>query len=141
MTRGAFYKHFSSKSELYSEAIIYAATQGAGRNLTEAESLQKIVDLYLSRDHLESRKDVCPLAFLVSDITQRDPVQQETYANVLQNLIGLLQRESKQDEAQAILSSVLMIGGVALARAVGSGALSEKILQVAKAEAERQLRL
>lgn len=139
MTRGAFYKHFSSKSELYSEAIIYASTCRAGRQLTEAASLQEIIDLYLSRDHLDNEGDVCPLAFLVSDITQREPLQQETYAKVLKGFIKLMARESGQSHEQAILSSVLMIGGVALARAAGDGELSDQILNAAKAEAQHQL--
>ncbi len=139
MTRGAFYKHFASKSELYSEAIIYGATHRAGRNLTEASSLNQIIDLYLSRDHLDSEGDVCPLAFLVSDITQREPLQQETYAKVLRGFIKLLAKESGQSREQAILSSVLMIGGVALARAAGDGDLADEILSAAKTEAQHQL--
>lgn len=115
MTRGAFYKHFSSKSELYSEAIIYASTRRAGLQLTEAASLQEIIDLYLSRDHLDNEGDVCPLAFLVSDITQRDPLQQETYAKVLKGFIKLM------------------------ARAAGDRELSDQILNAARAETQHQL--
>ncbi|WP_051205771.1 TetR/AcrR family transcriptional regulator [Oceanospirillum maris] len=140
LTRGAFYKYFSSKSELYSEAIIYGATQAAGKRLTDAIGVQQVIDLYLSSEHLNSSRDVCPLAFLVSDITQREPMQQETYNKVLRGFIRLLTKESGQPEEQAILSSVLMIGGVALARAAGDSALSEQILSAAKQEAQRQLK-
>lgn len=139
MTRGAFYKHFSSKSELYSQAVIYGATKGAGRNLRDAADLQTVINLYLSEDHIRAENDVCPLAFLVSDITQREPQQQETYGKVLQGFIRHLTKESGQSEEQAILSTVLMIGGVALARAAGSGELSSRILNAAREEASRQL--
>ncbi|WP_417599156.1 TetR/AcrR family transcriptional regulator [Oceanospirillum sp.] len=139
MTRGAFYKHFSSKSELYSEAIIYGATQGAGRNLSTATDIAQVIDRYLSLHHLQSEDDVCPLAFLVSDITQREPLQQKTYAKVLQEFTRFLEQKSGKSREQAILSTVLMIGGVALARAASDDAFSGEIIQTAKAEVQQQL--
>lgn len=136
---GAFYKHFASKAELYSEALIHGAHERANRHLQESIDLKQVVERYLCGEHVFSQDDVCPLAFLVSDITQCEPLQQQTYRKVLQGFIRLLQQESAGGEAQAILSSVLMIGGVALARAAGEGGLSEQILQLSQAEALRQL--
>ncbi|OOV85957.1 TetR/AcrR family transcriptional regulator [Oceanospirillum linum] len=139
MTRGAFYKHFSSKSELYSEAIIYGATQGAGRNLSTATDIAQVIERYLSLHHLQPEKDACPLAFLVSDITQREPLQQKTYAKVLQGFTRFLEQKSGKSREQAVLATVLMIGGVALARAAGDETLAGEIIQTARVEAQQQL--
>lgn len=139
LTRGAFYKHFASKSELYSEAIVYGARKVAAERKSRATDMKAVLEAYLSRDHVETVDDACPLAFLVSDIAQQGNIDQKAYQQVLEGLVKALAKESGQSEDTALLSSILMIGGVALARAVNDESLSDRILSVARDETRKQL--
>lgn len=75
LTRGAFYAYFQSKSELYVEAIVsgaMAARRCVVEHLPEKHSIEHVAERYLSAEHREGLMDSCPLAFLTTDIQQRD---------------------------------------------------------------------
>ena len=139
LTRGAFYKHFNSKKELYSEAVVYGARRMTRDRLDREPDLDRILDLYLSKEHVNSVADACPLAFLVSDIALRDEESRQGYQQVLKGFIKRLAQSTGKDMETATIASILMVGGVALARAVDSPELIEQILNTAKAESKRQL--
>jgi len=76
LTRGAFYAHFNSKSDLYSEALKYSATNSElakkkPKNTSSKEWLSQLLDGYLSVKHVRG-EEPCPLAFLATDIVSRD---------------------------------------------------------------------
>ena len=139
LTRGAFYKHFDSKKELYSEAIVYGAKRIKRQRLDQEDDLSRILDLYLSKDHVNSVQDACPLAFLVSDIALRDEESRQSYQQILKGFIKRLAEDTGKGMETATIASILMVGGVALARAVDSPELVEQILNTAKEESKRQL--
>lgn len=130
LTRGAFYAHFASKSELYAEAIVTAARQGVERlgQGTGPETRER----YLSREHLESEAGLCPLASLVSDVAQQDPLVRESYTRLFR---GFIERAGggEEDARQAALQrAVMMIGGLAIARTLSDEALAEELLQACR---------
>lgn len=130
MTRGAFYAHFKSKRELYSVAISSAAKRMEARH---PASTDELIRRYLSVQHLESNAGSCPLAFLVSDIGQRDTQVRDTYTRIFNALAGKVGGEpgSEPDDA-ALRTLVLMVGGVAVARAINDADLAERVLEACR---------
>lgn len=136
LTRGAFYAHFNSKSELYAEAIIAAAIQ-TGDQLNpdnpKAPSLDQLVQFYLSMEHRQGERFRCPLAFLATDITQRDDQVRDAYTSVfkgfLKHLTAHLQRRNGDiDRARIMQVAVMMIGGLAVSRALNDDELAMNLL-------------
>ncbi|EAR59697.1 TetR/AcrR family transcriptional regulator [Neptuniibacter caesariensis] len=137
LTRGAFYNHFSSKSELYAEAILGAARQAKSRTMEHPENtLSAIIEYYLSDTHRRGEDICCPLAFLTTDIHQRDDNVRSTYTRVLQGFIEIIREAmpegQKISETEAMHKAVMMIGGLAIARAVNDDGYSEKLLQACR---------
>lgn len=138
MTRGAFYAHFRSKQELYSEAILSAAWRMGAQHPTDVETL---IRHYLSPGHLGQESGSCPLAFLVSDIGQRDQPIRDSYTQVFSALAAKFSGapDAKPDEA-ALRAVVLMVGGVAIARALSDPVLASEVLAACREGAIEQSR-
>lgn len=146
LTRGAFYAHFGNKSELYAEAIVFAAKQAKNQRLNQASSQQaennmaQLLQAYLSIEHAQMEDSPCPLAFLVSDIGIKQPQAQASYAKVLQGLIEQLSEHSGQSLQQSMQAAIAMIGGVALARATADSDLSQQLLDAALISAKQAIK-
>lgn len=137
MTRGAFYTHFSSKSELYGEAILAAAKppgDAEQKRFTDSDRpLEDLVNAYLSHGHLSGDGRSCPLAFLVSDIAQRDDRVRDVWTQVFRRLIDIVQKQQNNlSDESALQQAVMMVGGVAIARAVNDDALSRSLLDTCR---------
>ena len=127
MTRGAFYAHFPNKAALYAESIVNAAAnnprvQALSRAEPGVEQLCRLAATYLSHDHVDGRSESCPLGFMVTDIVNREPEGQHAYTLVFQRfaelIAGQLQGSGEAKWQRAYAISAMMIGGVALGRAV-----------------------
>ena len=135
LTRGAFYAHFSSKAALYAEAIPHAARTAQAalvQRATEAGDRRAMVDNYLSLSHRQGDPVACPLAFLTTDVSSREPEVRAAYTQVFKGFINQFSKSEKQRQA-AIRNTVLMIGGLALARAIDDEALAEELLHACRA--------
>ncbi|OPX54245.1 transcriptional regulator, TetR family [Oceanospirillum multiglobuliferum] len=141
LTRGAFYKHFASKADLYSEAVVFGAKRMSRGHLSKVINTEELIDIYLSKAHVSSIEDACPLAFLVSDIAQQETASRDGYNKVLKGFVNGLSNMTQCNDDKALISCILMIGGVALARAVGESDFADKILITAKEEIKSQLKL
>jgi TetR/AcrR family transcriptional repressor of nem operon len=133
LTRGAFYSHFADKGALYAEAIVYAARHRFTHYLKGAVSggeLPHLLATYLSQAHVTEENIACPLAFLANDVSQRDLSVRNTYTRIYKALVKQLPTlSSKNPERNTCLAvSALMIGGVAIARALNNPALVEELL-------------
>lgn len=142
MTRGAFYAHFNSKIDLYEEAIITAgkaAAQHFSEDETEANS---IINHYLSEEHLTATNIRCPLPCLVSDVAHDDERVKHIYTRLYKGFTKHLGSTNggPEDEDNALLQSVLMIGGMALARSLTDKTLAKKILLLSS-KAAQQIKL
>ncbi|MGR7920890.1 TetR/AcrR family transcriptional regulator [Zobellella denitrificans] len=127
MTRGAFYSHFDSKRELYAEAILSAARRMARHHPPKVDDL---IRRYLSPEHLAQESGSCPLAFLVSDIGQRDQQVRESYTRIFTALASRVSAlPDAAPDAAALRAVVMMIGGVAVARALSDPALATQVLE------------
>jgi len=133
LTRGAFYSHFSSKSDLYAQAISKAAKIAYKRKPVDCpRNMQDFSEYYLSTQHRDDEyKQACPLAFLVSDISQQDSQVKATYTKTFQAFITQAQSLTGNRE-KALQSAVLMIGGLALSRALDDKGFSDELLAACK---------
>ncbi len=149
MTRGAFYAHFSSKGDLYAEAVLTATVKNNDVPATEpaaADSLQLagLIAGYLSQAHVKNDRGGCPLAFLATDIATRDDRVRAAYTRVYKGFSNkirgqLLLPGEGPDDDPALAFLALLIGGVAVARAINDEALSERVLAACRQRAMAML--
>ena len=134
LTRGAFYSHFKSKSDLYAQAIRKAATVAFQRKPVNCpQNMKSFAQYYLSAEHRDDQyEQACPLAFLVSDINQQDSQVKATYTKTLQAFIAQADSLCLSRE-KALQSVVLMVGGLALSRALDDKNLSNELLAACQA--------
>lgn len=133
LTRGAFYSHFNSKSDLYAQAISKGAKVAAKRKPKNfPQDMKNFAKYYLSTEHRDNNDEqACPLAFLVSDINQQDNQVKKTYTNTLKAFIEQAQTLTI-DREKTLQSIVLMIGGLAVARALNDEDFSDELLAACK---------
>ncbi|MDH3325610.1 MAG: TetR/AcrR family transcriptional regulator [Gammaproteobacteria bacterium] len=138
MTRGAFYAHFKNKSALYREAILYAAENTAivrhkPDELNDREWIKKLIEGYLHKQNI-SNDCRCPLASLVTDVTVREPDVRNAYTSTFKGLNKRIakytQNYSSASNDAILATTAMMIGGLAIARAVDDQKLSERLLKV-----------
>ena len=128
LTRGAFYAHFKSKSDVYSQSVLHGAHKAK-------EHLCKLgvnTPIGLAEDYLkigtkETEQEYCTLAFLVTDMAHRERQVKSTYTRVLKGYQDLL-CELGMSEKTAIQASILLIGGLAISRAITDKELKSKML-------------
>jgi len=147
MTRGGFYAHFKNKSELYRESILYAAslsmaTRPKPGDFDEKGWVLKLLHEYLSKENL-SGACACPLASLASDVTVRDPEVRKAYTNTFKGLNSVIESYAKAFSTSSsdtlLATTAMMIGGLAVARALEDEALAERLLDSCRVEAQSLL--
>lgn len=150
LTRGAFYAHFNSKQELYAEAIAGAAVfsplvRPRPDGVDARDWLARLLGGYLHRDHVLDRELPCPLAFLATDVAVRDPGARKAYTGVYLGLNKLIRRYTRlyesADRDTVLAVTAMMIGGVAVARALDDGSSRNRLLKSCRAMANRLLGL
>ena len=149
MTRGAFYAHFSSKSELYREALIHAAEKTRLRynkpdKTTEQSWLKVLLRGYLHNDHVQQKGTAsCPLAFLATDVAVRDQPVRSAYTDAfrtMNNLVaGYTNSQSASDRNTILAATAMLIGAVAVARALDDQQLTDDLLKSCKHEVNKML--
>lgn len=137
MTRGAFYAHFNSKSELYQHAILASAMNSKlvkkkPDNIDDQTWVKILVKGYLSIEHVRQKSGACPLAFLVTDVAVREPEVRHTYTQVFEGMNKLISRAisrfSDSSEKEVFAAMAMMIGGVAIGRSLDNKATLNKLL-------------
>jgi AcrR family transcriptional regulator len=132
LTRGAFYAHFDSKRQVYVEAIFEAAVHGpvaALNEKTDETALRAMIRAYLNMAHVKQDGPICLLAFLVTDVASQEEEIREGYTQVFRNMVGRVNSlQMTHDWESTVAITALMIGGVAIARALNDERLSERVL-------------
>jgi len=139
LTHGGFYAHFPSKDALVGEAIgtMFADARARTERIDAAGDpkavLRAYVDFYLSPAHRDSRDRGCPLPTLSGDFARSEPATRDRFgagvvgiASRLAVPLATLGCTDAEAESHALLAQ--LVGGVALARAVGDPALSDALL-------------
>lgn len=130
MTHGAFYNHFSSKSELYSEAIRHSGAQRRQMLQQIKPDLCQMMSGYLSTEHRDGKSIQCPLAYLVTDVFQRDEQVRDAWSDTFKGFVQQLQFiQGEQSENKTLQQAATLIGAMAVSRALNDTALSDQLLQ------------
>ncbi|HEY0817591.1 MAG TPA: TetR/AcrR family transcriptional regulator [Rhizobacter sp.] len=139
LTHGGFYAHFKSRDALLAEAVSRAGQANAGRLERKVEALARegvsplrvLVESYLSDEHLEALETGCVVSALLSEMPRQAPEVREASAR---RVLGLIERvrvalPPGADPASAALITASMVGGLQIARAIGTGAEAKAMLK------------
>lgn len=138
LTRGAFYAHFASKADVYAESMRYSALNSPFSKFEDFSDdntwFEKTIAHYLSREHIDHDSSPCPLAFLVTDINRVDEPVRDTYTQLYLNMVKLIQQRRKGlvDHDAILAATAMMIGGVAIAKAMNDKNSSNKLLRACR---------
>nr|WP_319565331.1 TetR/AcrR family transcriptional regulator [uncultured Rhodoferax sp.] len=138
LTHGAFYAHFASREAMLAEA---ADRAGAESNALAAsviaavppeQSLQALMQLYLSKEHLESIETGCPVSALGSEMPRQSPEVRRAATLRIKEMIDLVARQfpdwgQPSAHERALVTVATMVGTLMLARAVDDAALSDAL--------------
>ena len=136
LTNGAFYAHFSSKSELVEKCIERATAEQWQQFEKEIAGgrLLDIIRAYLSEQHRDHIDSGCPSAALLPEISRQESSTRHVYTESLKRLVKAVEKQlpdmPKGPKARqiAIGTTGLLIGTLQMARAVDDPSLSEAIL-------------
>lgn len=150
LTRGAFYTHFKNKKAVYSKAIIAGAKKSRimhqkPMKMTHEEWTKELLFGYLSEEHINQEISPCPLAFLVTDIANNEAEVKSIYTRMYKLLNRTIQEQlkgsTKCSEQDILATTAMMIGGVAIGRALNDSATTKKLLDSCRQTAEVLLKL
>ena len=136
LTNGAFYAHFSSKSEMV-EKCLERATEDQWKQFEgeiAAGRLLDIIGAYLSEQHRDQPGSGCPSAALLPEISRQEPATRHVYTESVKRLLNAVEKQlpdiPKGPKAReiAIATLGLLIGTLQIARAVDDPSLSRDIL-------------
>ena len=146
LSHGGFYAHFESKSDL-AAAGLAAAFADTRRELvagltdaSDEEWLRQVVARYLGRAHRDSGDGGCPLPRLAGEIAGAGAgVREAADAGLAEYARAIASHRPGGDAvglADAYALMALMVGGIALARAVPEPGLSDEILRACRRSAQ-----
>jgi AcrR family transcriptional regulator len=136
LTNGAFYAHFSSKSEMVEKSLERVTDEQWQQFEKEIASgrLLNIVRAYLSEEHRDHPDCGCPSAALLPEISRQEPETRHVYTESMKRLLNAVEKQlpdmPKGPKAREIAIGTvgLLIGTLQLARAVDDPSFSEDIL-------------
>jgi AcrR family transcriptional regulator len=136
LTHGGFYAHFDSREAMLAEAADRAGAESVAtlERISAAappeKSLQALMRAYLSKDHLESVENGCPMAALGSEMPRQTAEVRRAATRRIKEAIDLVARllpdwgkPAAHEQSLATLST--MVGAMVLARAVDDPKLSD----------------
>ncbi len=143
LTKGGFYRHFSSKDDLFVDAVARALDEtGRGiaevaKSAPEGQALRVIIERYLSVAHANSLGTGCPISALGPELARkplavrkRIEALQEAYRERLLPFIPGQTREEKLAKCRLLFPS--MAGVLMMARLASAPQIREQILMEAR---------
>ncbi|AZE92435.1 Transcriptional regulator, AcrR family [Pseudomonas orientalis] len=139
-THGGFYKHFGSKADLMAEASANSFAQSLAG--AEKLSVKDFIDMYVSREHRDSRATGCTMAALCGDAARQSGELKSAFAQGIEHMLQTLGEKCPTDsdeapeEARAKMIDLLAraVGAIMLSRACpDDSALADEILEVCRA--------
>lgn len=143
LTSGAFYAYFKSKADAFRETVATGMqeVEHAVRRLRAENGpawLESFVDFYLGEKRTCELTESCALQSLTAEVARAEPETRAAYEAELRALIastadGIDEETTNERRQRAIVVLALLSGGVSLARAVNSPALSQEIASAVRA--------
>jgi TetR/AcrR family transcriptional repressor of nem operon len=138
LTHGAFYAHFASREAMLAEAADRAGAESnafAARviaGVPPEQSLQALVQVYLSKEHLASIETGCPISALGSEMPRQSPEVRRAATLRIKEMVDLVARQfpdwgQPSAHERALVTVATMVGTLMLARAVDDAALSDAL--------------
>ena len=100
LTRGGFYNHFESKEQLYGESVSsflmgrgarWRADAGVDPSRPSPVMARRMIDGYLSVEHLDDLDGQCPMIALPSDVARAKPEVQSAYEGLLRAMVSIFE--------------------------------------------------
>jgi len=143
LTHGGFYRHFRSKDELLSEALMKAfdemrrRIQRAVEQVPPERKLRTLIETYLSDAHCADAAGGCPIAALGSEIARYPraarAIMDRAIHEIASTAARLMPGNSEEERCQnALVLFSGMAGTLAVARAVEDEQLRQRILKAAR---------
>jgi AcrR family transcriptional regulator len=139
LTHGGFYAHFKSRDALLAEAVTRAGQGNAGRLDRKIQALARegasplrvLIESYLSDEHLAATESGCVVSALISEMPRQAPEVREASARRVYSLIERVRVALPEgaDPGLAPLITASMVGGLQLARAVGTEREAQAMLK------------
>jgi AcrR family transcriptional regulator len=148
LTRGGFYRHFESKSDLFAETLGCFFTdpkwgnswKGVSIDLDAADAGPQIIRAYLSRDHLINIDNSCPMVALPSDVARAGESAKRALETVFSAMVDILRQNIRHDDdprRAALAIATLCVGGMVIARTMHEKGLTDELREAALAAALR----
>ena len=140
LTHGGFYRHFTSKSDLYAEVLDCFFTnpewscgwKGMEEFDDAAELAPQIVRAYLSNAHFEDVENACPMVALPSDVARASANAKRAYQAAFEGMVQILEQGADApSRASALAIAALCVGGMVIARASDDRVLGDELRQAA----------
>ena len=142
LTHGAFYAHFDSREAMLAEAADRAGAEAnafAARVIAAAppeQSLQALMQTYLSKEHVTAIETGCPVSALGSEMPRQSPEVRRAATLRIKEMIDLVARQAPDwgqpgAHERALVTVATMVGTLMLARAVDDPALSDALCSAA----------
>ena len=148
LTHGGFYAHFESKEALVKEAVIAALQSSAAAQPDDgaatAFDLRAYIEDYLSPAHRDRPATGCALASLAPEVARRPRPTRNAFGKESKRLIGniaaALPKRGAPDQAVEAAYGLFaqMMGALQLSRVVPDKALSDRLLEIGRADALRR---
>lgn len=145
LTRGGFYAHFDSKEALFAQAVAsFLMGRGAqwrdDTGVTSAipgpDMAKKMINGYLSPEHLGDLDGQCPMIALPSDIARASPLVREAYQQLLEAMVRLFEGNFSGQvgsaRQNALAQAALCIGGMVLGRTLPDSNLAQEVREAAR---------
>lgn len=142
LTHGGFYAHFASRDAMLAEAADHAGAEMVALLARVAiaappeQALERLVQTYLSKEHLESIESGCPIVALGSEMPRQAPEVRHQVTFGIKEMINVVARVLPNWGAagaskEALVTMSTMVGALILARAVDDPRLSDALREAA----------
>jgi TetR/AcrR family transcriptional regulator, transcriptional repressor for nem operon len=144
LTHGGFYSHFANKEELFAVAVdSFLMGRGkewrdwGGIDPTEVSPImaRRMVEAYLSREHLTDLEGQCPMIALSTDVARAGPEVRAAYERLLIAMVSLFAgnlggRRTRRRE-RALAMAAMCVGGMILSRTIPGSAIADEVREAA----------
>lgn len=133
LTVGGFYAHFASKQALFAETL-RGAMRASWTTLLAAPRGAAVLERYLSTQHRDAPAEGCPLPAAIAEVARVGGPAREALAKELDTYVAgfaKLLGGGARARGRALALVSLMVGGLALARALRGTPLGDELLRAA----------